>query len=117
VVTLAYKETTQTTNKGNLEIEFRVPDAEKARLFIEKMGLGEPRIQQKRRIHYVLKDISIDIDFWPMLPPILEDKRCDLDAFQIYTEIYKIPIGGMKELVFSPQNGNAILKKRTQKSA
>ena len=118
--TVAYKETTQETSKGNLEIEFGVSNAGAAKQFVDKMDLGIPRHQQKRRVHFTLKNIAIDIDFWPLIPPMVEiegdnleeleklakqldldkAKRSDLDAFQIYKQVYNVAIDEMKELVF-----------------
>lgn len=119
-VEMSYKETRQRTSKGNLEIEFSVGDAKLAVEFLNKLGIENVRHQQKRRIHYKLNDVFIDIDFWPKLPPYVEIEgtnlnkigdivsklgfsmkdKCELDAFQIYTHIYKIDITKIKELVF-----------------
>lgn len=117
---LAYKETLQETSKGNTEIEFEVSNKNDALEFLSKLGFDEPRYQQKRRIHYVLGGVSIDIDFWPLLPPMIEiestslkkaekvaqqlgfdlNNACNLDAFQIYTQIYKIDLNTIKDLRF-----------------
>jgi adenylate cyclase class 2 len=119
-VQLAYKETTGDASNGNLEIEFVVSDAEQAKEFMLKMGAELARHQQKRRVHYELKNIAIDIDFWPLIPPYVEIEgdnleeleqlatqlqldgrtRTELDAFAIYQDVYHIAIGEMKELVF-----------------
>lgn len=119
-IQLAYKETTQHASKGNVEIEFGVDDIEGATQFMLKMGAYLRRHQQKRRIHYQLKNVAIDIDFWPLIPPMVEiegenlvelealakqleleeSNRSELDAFQIYEEVYNVPIREMKELVF-----------------
>lgn len=119
-VEVAYKETTQNTSKGNKEIEFEIDTIEKALEFVEKMGLTNPRHQQKRRISYLLNDVSIDIDFWPQIPPYVEieadslDKIeeaakklgfdmkevCTLDAFQVIKQIYKIDLVQTSEYVF-----------------
>ncbi len=119
-IQLAYKETTQHSSKGNVEIEFGIDDIEAAKDFMLKMGAKLQRHQQKRRIHFALRNIAIDIDFWPLIPPMVEiegedveeleqlaiqlelegSTRSELDAFQIYEEVYKVPIREMKELVF-----------------
>lgn len=117
---VAYKETKQQTSKGNLELEFVVSDAETALQFLEKLGLSVPRHQQKRRVHYILDNVSIDIDFWPKIPPLVEIEaptleqvkqiaeklgfdmkdKCELDAFQVYKKVYGIDLTEVKELVF-----------------
>ncbi len=119
-VELAYKETTQKTGVGNLEIEFEVSDAEAAGEFVKKMGVKLSRHQQKRRISYRLGEINIDVDFWPRIPPMVEiegeDRReleklarklgfdlgkvVELDAAQIYRQVYGIDINEIEELVF-----------------
>lgn len=119
-VELAYKETIQETGQGNIEIEFGITDAKKAKAFIEKMGLENVRHQQKRRIHYIFKGVEIDIDFWPMIPAYVEiegksleqleavatqlgfdlTKKVELDAVQIYKDIYGIDVGAVKKLLF-----------------
>jgi len=119
-IELSYKETTQATSKGNLEIEFTVNNETAALEFLNKLGFKNPRHQQKRRVHFVLGDISIDIDFWPKIPPCLEIEgpnlkqirevvkklgldmkdRCELDAFQTYKQIYGIDLTEVTELVF-----------------
>lgn len=117
---LAYKETLQETSKGNTEIEFEVLNKEAALEFLLKLDFEEPRYQQKRRIHYVIEDVSVDIDFWPLLPPMIEIEApslakaehvasklgftiadaCNLDAFQIYTTVYNIDLNSITNLVF-----------------
>jgi adenylate cyclase class 2 len=118
-VFLAYKETTKDSSKGNLEIEFEVPSAETAISFVEKIGIPFARHQQKRRVHYEIGKLSVDVDFWPKIPPYVEiegetldeiedlvkklelkNKRTELDARQIYKDVYGIDISEIKELVF-----------------
>ena len=119
-VEVAYKETKQETSKGNLEIEFVVSNVKSALYFLEKLGLTNPRHQQKRRVHYVINNVSVDIDFWPRIPPFVEIEAaslkqvktiagqlgfdmkdsCELDAFQVYKQVYKIDLSKVQELVF-----------------
>lgn len=119
-VMLAYKETVRKTSDGNVEIEFEVSDKEQALAFIEKVGLPLLRHQQKRRIHFVLDDVMIEIDFWPQIPPLIEIEAssmkkiekvakqlgfamkdvCELDARQVIKDIYGVDVDSMKEYVF-----------------
>lgn len=121
IVQIAYKETTQDTSKGNKEIEFHIDTLENALEFVEKMGLTNPRRQQKRRIAYMLGDVNIDIDFWPQIPPLVEIEAenigkitatakklgfdmkdaCNLDAFQVITQIYKVDLPNIQNYIFS----------------
>ena len=119
-VQVAYKETRQETSKGNIEIEFEVSDVKAAQEFLEKMGLTDPRHQQKRRISYKLDGVGIDIDFWPKIPPYVEIEAptlkeietvarkvgldmknvCNLDALQVIQQVYHVDLSGVKEYIF-----------------
>lgn len=119
-VLVAYKETTKKTSEGNVEIEFVAGSKEHAIAFITKLGIPLLRHQQKRRIHFLLDGVAIDIDFWPMIPPLVEIEgeslaaiekvakalglalkdACELDARQIIRDIYKVDIDEMSEYVF-----------------
>ncbi|MDQ3098628.1 MAG: hypothetical protein M3Q44_02685 [bacterium] len=122
---VAYKETTRGTGEGNLELEFEVSDSNTALKFLKKVISSEDiRHQQKRRKSYSVEmdgvPVTIDIDFWPRIPPYVEIESTDraaidkvvsllgldlkdaveLDARDIYGKIYGIEINGIKELVF-----------------
>ncbi len=117
---IAYKEFTQDVADGNLEIEFKVARVSEAVLFVEKMDIPLSRHQQKKRIHYRVGDIQVDIDFWPLIPPYLEiegetrekvealarqlgfdpAQASGLDNFYIYKDVYGINVDEIKELVF-----------------
>ncbi|MGH7204423.1 MAG: class IV adenylate cyclase [Candidatus Levyibacteriota bacterium] len=118
--TIAYKDTTKKTSEGNVEIEFSASDQEKAVQFIEKLGIPLVRHQQKRRIHFLLNDVEIDIDFWPKIPPLVEIEgktldaleyvakqlgfemkaTCTLDALQIIQDIYHVDLNSVREYIF-----------------
>lgn len=118
-VFVAYKETTKSTAEGNLEIEFEVSDMEAAVEFIKKLGVPVVRHQQKRRVHFEVDGLTVDIDYWPRIPPYMEiegkslekieklmeklaisGRRVELDAVAIYKEIYGISLDDVTELVF-----------------
>lgn len=119
-ITLAYKETTKKTSEGNIEIEFTVSDKEQVLQFLDKVGIPVIRHQQKRRIHFLLNNVEVDIDFWPKIPPLVEIEgksldelqyvaqqlgfdmkdTCTLDALQIIQDIYHIDLSDVKEYVF-----------------
>lgn len=118
-VHIAYKETTRKTSAGNLEIEFRVHTLTEALHFVTRLDIPQVRHQQKRRIHYELAGTSIDIDFWPLIPPMIEiegeslkkikdvakklglEKEIATDALQIHQEVYGIDLIQVKEMVFT----------------
>lgn len=119
--TMAYKETTKKTSEGNLEIEFAISDETAALAFLEKLQIPQVRHQQKRRIHYTLGTVSIDIDFWPLIPPLVEiegptlsdihrvakklslGKETAIDALQIHENIYGISLSKIKNMVFTKE--------------
>ncbi|MGI8420453.1 MAG: class IV adenylate cyclase [Candidatus Levyibacteriota bacterium] len=118
--TVAYKETTKKTSEGNVEIEFSVSDQEQAVQFMQKLGIPLVRHQQKRRIHFLLNNVEIDIDFWPKIPPLIEIEgktldeleyvakqlgfemkdTCTLDALQIIQDVYHVDLASVREYIF-----------------
>lgn len=120
IITLTYKNIISNTIDGTKEIELEVEDFEKANEFLEKIGFKNRSYQENRRIQYVLDDVEIDIDSWPMIPTYLEiegkserdimsiknkldideNKVTTLNCNDIYKQIYKIDISKIKELKF-----------------
>lgn len=120
VTTLTYKNIQKNTIDGTKEIEFEVEDFDKANEFLEKIGFENRNYQENERIQYILNDIEIDIDSWPMIPTYMEiegksekqvldmkkilnideSKITTLNCDDIYKEIYKIDISAIKELRF-----------------
>lgn len=118
---LSYKETTKKTSEGNLEIEFHVDNHDAAKAFVDKLNIPLVRHQQKRRIHYELDSIAIDIDFWPLIPPMIEiegetlekikavaeklglKQETAVDALQIHQETYGIDLNKVKEMTFTKE--------------
>lgn len=125
-VSVSYKETTRKSSEGNTEIEFAANSKEHALAFIQKLGIPLLRHQEKRRVHFMLDEVAIDIDYWPHIPPLLElegndlkaiekvarqmgfslDDACELDALQVIQEIYHVEIDSLVEYVF-PINTNS----------
>ncbi|MFH1840790.1 MAG: class IV adenylate cyclase [Candidatus Shapirobacteria bacterium] len=54
------------------EIEVIVSDFEKTAEILRKIGLEEKHYIENRRIRYLWRGIEFDLDFWPMIPPLLE---------------------------------------------
>ena len=54
------------------EVEVTVSSADEAKKLVEKIGVPFQRYQEKKRIQYKLGDTSIDLDFWPKIPMVLE---------------------------------------------
>lgn len=119
-VFMTLKENKKWGLSDTVEIEFEVSSASKAKELLEASGISEIRFQEKRRIHYKLDNVDIEIDYWPQLPPLLEieakselevkemakrlgldfRKAVFIDARQVYKRYYHIDIMDMKELKF-----------------
>lgn len=120
VTTLTYKDIVTNTIDGTKEVEFEVEDFNKANEFLEKIGFKSRSYQENTRIQYILNDIEIDIDSWPMIPTYMEiegkseedviqmqellnidkNKLTTLNCDDIYKQIYGIDISTIKELKF-----------------
>lgn len=88
--------------------------------FLNKIGFEARSYQENNRIQYMLDNIEIDIDSWPMIPTYLEIEAKDekqinnmvkklsldttkiitLNCDDIYKQIYNIDISKIKELKF-----------------
>ncbi len=70
--TLAIKEIENNTIEGTKELEIVVSDFDKTNEILEKLGFHARGSQTNRRIRYVLDEVEIDIDFWPLIPTYVE---------------------------------------------
>jgi adenylate cyclase, class 2 len=76
-VTLTFKQRTDV--KGNAgddggmkELEVVVDDYWKTGEILNAIGLIEKGSQQNRRVRYKWGDVTVDIDYWPLLKPYIE---------------------------------------------
>lgn len=117
---LAYKHTYANTALGTREIEFLVPNWDKAREFLIAVGLIEARIQEKRRHTFKINNGEVVIDYWPNILPWIEieaeseedikeiAKALELDwknvrfedAAYIIENDYSIPVKSLKVYTF-----------------
>ena len=120
VTTLTYKDIVSNTIDGKKEVEFEVEDFDKANEFLEKIGFINRSYQENERIQFILNNVEIDIDSWPMIPTYMEIEGASeeevlnmkrvlnidesnvtiLNCDDIYRQIYKIDISKIKELKF-----------------
>ena len=120
VTTLTYKDIVSNTLDGTKEVEFEVEDFDKANEFLEKIGFINRSYQENERIQFILNNVEIDIDSWPMIPTYMEiegkseeevlnmkkvlnideSNVTTLNCDDIYRKIYKIDISKIKELKF-----------------
>ncbi len=70
--TLAFKKHHSQTIGGAEEIECEVSDMENMTAILEKTGLVAFRRQQKKRHTFKYRDVVLDIDTWPKIPPYVE---------------------------------------------
>ncbi len=118
--TLTYKDVVSNTVDGTKELEFQVESFDKANEFLNRIGFRARNYQENKRIQYILDNVEIDIDTWPMIPTYLEieasnekeiynmigrlklnnSKITSLNCDDIYRQIYNIDISKIKELKF-----------------
>lgn len=118
--TITYKNVIDNTITGTKELEIEVNDFEKTKELIEVLGFKQKGYQENKRIRYMLNNVEIDLDSWPMIPPYLEfegeneeeilkvvellqiDKTnltC-LNCSDIYKTVYGIDIDKIKSISF-----------------
>lgn len=70
--TLTIKEIANSKIDGTKECEIMVSDFNTTDEMLNKLGYFARSRQENRRIRYVLDDVEIDIDFWPLIPAYVE---------------------------------------------
>ena len=105
---------------GTNEIEIEVSDFENTNNILKELGYVARNYQENKRIKYLLDDVNIDIDSWPLIPTYAEiegkseeevkkiiakleidsSKITTMDVTSIYMEIYGIDILKIKNLEF-----------------
>lgn len=118
--TLTYKDIVSNTIDGTKEVEFEVESFEDANEFLNRIGFIARSYQENNRIQYILDDVEIDIDSWPMIPTYMEIEGKDekevkkiieklnienskitaLNCDDIYRQVYNMDISKIKELRF-----------------
>lgn len=72
VTTITIKDIDPKKKFGTKELELVVEDFDKAALLLEGLGFKMRLYQENKRIQYSYKEMEIDIDFWPLIPPYVE---------------------------------------------
>ena len=55
---------------------------------LNELGYEARSYQENRRIQYVLKDVELDIDYWPMIPTYLEiEGRTEAAVYKVLAEL------------------------------
>ena len=71
-VTLAVKEIHTDKIDGTKEIEIEVSDFEKTNTILNKLKYIHKAYQENKRISYKFKNVEVEVDFWPRIPPYIE---------------------------------------------
>ena len=118
--TLTYKDIVSNTIDGTKEVEIEVDNFENTNELLNKIGYVSRSYQENKRIQYILDDVEIDIDSWPMIPTYMEiegkneetvnnmleklnvdkEKITTLNCDDIYKNFYNIDISKIKNLKF-----------------
>ncbi len=70
--TLTIKNIVSSKIDGTKELEIIVDDFDKCHLLLKELGYHEKAYQENRRCQYLLDDVEIDIDDWPLIPTYIE---------------------------------------------
>ncbi len=118
--TLAYKDVVSNTIDGTKEVEIEVDNIENTNELLNRLGYNPRSYQENKRIQYILDDVEIDLDSWPMIPTYMEiegrseeevnnmieklkidkNKITALNCDDIYRDLYNIDISTIKNLKF-----------------
>lgn len=90
--TLTIKKIISTEIDGTKELEIEVNDFEKTNLILQELGFKPKGYQENRRRCYLLNDVEIDIDSWPLIPTYLEIEGKNED--EVYDTLRKL---GLKD--------------------
>lgn len=74
-ITLSFKQRFGTSEAGDAgmdEVEIVVDDFENTSNILSKIGMVVKFDQEKRRVHYKLDGVEVDIDTYPLIPTLLE---------------------------------------------
>ena len=103
---------------GTKELEIKVSDFNKTNLILNELGYNFRNYQENLRTIYLIDNVEISIDTWPLIPTYMEiegknnedvlevlnkinpdkDKITTLDVESIYKTIYGIDVMKIKEL-------------------
>ena len=118
--TLTIKEIKDYTISGTTEKEIIVSDFDMTNEILNELGYQPKNYQENNRIRYILNNVEIDIDTWPLIPTYMEiegkseeevyetldklginrEKMVTTDVEGIFLKYYGIDISKIKTLKF-----------------
>lgn len=118
--TLTIKEIIDKTIDGTKELEINVSSFDDTNKILNELGYIARNYQENKRITYILDNVEIDIDTWPLIPTYVElegndkesvmklinklniskDNITTFDVTSIYEEIYNIDVLKIMDLKF-----------------
>jgi adenylate cyclase class 2 len=120
LTTLTFKNVEKNTIDGTKELEIVVDSFDKMDEMMNLLGYKSRNYQENDRTRYMLDDVELDIDSWPLIPTYLElesdsiekikkvEKKIGVDpemitnlnCQDIYQDIYDIDVNKIKVLKF-----------------
>ena len=88
--TLTIKDLESKSIDGTKELEIEVSDFYETNMILETLGFKNHGFQQNKRIQYILDDVEIDLDRWPLIPEYLEIEGKDEES--VYKCLEKLGI-------------------------
>ena len=88
--TLTIKDLQAKTIDGTKELEIIVDDFDKTNQILEELGFKNRGFQQNKRTQYILNDVEIDLDRWPLIPEYMEIEGPNEEA--VYSALTKLGI-------------------------
>ena len=86
--TLTIKNIVSSSIDGTQELEIEVDDFEKTNLILNELGFQAKGYQENRRRQYILDEVEVDIDSWPMIPTYLEiEGKSEEDVYRILEKL------------------------------
>ena len=88
--TLTIKDLQAKTIDGTKELEIVVDDFDKTNQILEELGYKNRGFQQNKRTQYILDEVEIDLDRWPLIPEYMEIEGPSIEA--VYETLDKLGI-------------------------
>ena len=93
--TLTVKEVVTGDIDGTQELEIEVGDFDETNEILNRLGFFARGTQTNRRIRYMLDDVEIDIDFWPLIPTYVEFEADSVEAITNLCKKLDIPFDSL----------------------